>query len=226
MIADMDLYCELSKTLDKNGFSDCPRILVDNTESNRMDAFQGVNYFLSEAETDYIVLIHDDCHLLHDDIHTLSRCLSDLERRDPKWAVAGNAGADNKGVYQRISMPHIQNDGLQWNYPMKVDTVDENFVVVKRSANLAVSRDLHGFHLWAADLCMVAKMLGWRSYMINFHLWHGVPERADKIGTSAEKRDGTSYPSLADQVLLFQSKWSWLTFPRRWNTTCVQMQLG
>lgn len=226
MVTDLDLFMKLSDTLDRNGFGEeCQRFLVDNTQQNRMDAFQAVNFFLDAAETEYIIICHDDVYLLDDGRNRLEACIRELTAKDPHWAIAGNAGATIDAVYQRISMPHIQDDGRQHTYPIKVDTVDENFMVVRNDANLAVSRDLEGFHLWAADLCLHARLLGWSSWVINFHLWHGVAERQKVTGIGTRKK-GKNYPSLEEQAEKFCNKYAWMSTPRHWNTTCLNMQLG
>ena len=55
-------------------------------------------------------------------------------------------------------------------FPARVSAVDENFIVVRRDANLAVSNNLRGFHLYGADLCIIAEILGYTCYAIDFHL--------------------------------------------------------
>lgn len=57
-------------------------------------------------------------------------------------------------------------------FPASVTSVDENFIVVKRRANISLSGDLRGFHLYGADICIVADILGYNSYVIDFHLRH------------------------------------------------------
>ena len=46
------------------------------------------------------------------------------------------------------------------------------FIVVKRSANLSLSRNLKGFHLYGTDICLVAELLGYSAYAIDFKLLH------------------------------------------------------
>jgi hypothetical protein len=53
-----------------------------------------------------------------------------------------------------------------------VQALDENFMIVRRSANLALSHDLQGFHLYGTDMCLIADVLGRSLYVIDFHLRH------------------------------------------------------
>lgn len=56
--------------------------------------------------------------------------------------------------------------------PLKTATVDENFILVKNEANLALSANLEGFHLYGADICLIADILGYTCYVIDFRLVH------------------------------------------------------
>ena len=109
---------------------------------------------------------------MQDDRKKLDAALEDLDQLDPNWGVCGNGG----GVYPgrlalRLTDPH-GDDQFTERLPIKVRGLDENFLIVRRDANLAVSRDLHGFHLYGADLCIVAHFLGYSTYVIDFHLRH------------------------------------------------------
>ena len=61
--------------------------------------------------------------------------------------------------------------------------LDENFMVVRRSANLCLSHDLSGYHMYGPDLCLMAQIAGYRCYVIDFHLRHA---SAGKIDASFE----------------------------------------
>jgi len=69
--------------------------------------------------------------------------------------------------------------------PQKVRTLDENFIVIKKSANLALSHDLKGFHLYGTDLCQIASILGYSAYVIDFHLYHKSAGTVDKRFTES-----------------------------------------
>ena len=95
-----------------------------------------------------------------------------MENTDPDWAALGNAGSINI-KYRGLHL--VQGDGKEWSeelLPLRAQSLDENFIVVKNSANLALSADLEGFHLYGADICFVADVLGYNSYVIDFKLHH------------------------------------------------------
>ncbi|MGZ3751750.1 MAG: hypothetical protein ACXVAU_10770, partial [Mucilaginibacter sp.] len=64
--------------------------------------------------------------------------------------------------------------------PLITETVDENFILVKKEANLTLSADLEGFHLYGTDICLIADILGYTSYVIDFKLMHKSDGNADE----------------------------------------------
>ena len=56
--------------------------------------------------------------------------------------------------------------------PIRVNSLDENFIVVRKDANLALSHDLRGFHMYGTELCVIASILGLTAYVVDFHLRH------------------------------------------------------
>jgi hypothetical protein len=57
-------------------------------------------------------------------------------------------------------------------FPVQAVSLDENWLLVKRAANLALSRNLHGFHHYGVELCLNAAILGWSTYVVDFFLRH------------------------------------------------------
>jgi hypothetical protein len=167
-------YSEMVESFVSHGFTpaDCEYLYLDNSESNRFDAFRGYNIFLSEARGDFIILCHQDILLLDDGRAELEQRLDELTAHDPKWALCGNAGgvAFNRWAV-RISDRFGTNQSIG-AFPVHVTALDENFILVKREANLASSSDLSGFHFYGADLCIVADFLGRSAWVIDFHLCH------------------------------------------------------
>ena len=160
--------------LDTDGLlaTDCEYLYLDNSGGNALSAYHGLNRLLDEAEGSTIILCHQDVRLLEDGRAELDARLSELERNHPEWALAGNAGGTGPGrLALRISDPHGQDLNVG-QFPEQVHSLDENFIVVRRSARLSLSRDLDGFHFYGTDLCLQAELAGWTAHVIDFHLRH------------------------------------------------------
>lgn len=174
LVTNMDEYREMVSSFQTAGFNDekAEFLYANNTQGNRYDGFSGVKHFLTHAIGQYIIICHQDILLTHDTIETLLARLEELSTLDPNWAIVGNAGYQgltHKAV--RISDPYGQNTSIG-TFPSRVQTLDENFLVIRKSANLSISNDLYGFHFYGADLCLIADMLGYNAYVIDFHLYH------------------------------------------------------
>ena len=158
-----------------HGFTprDTEYLVVDNSSQNQADAYVAYNAFLVEARAPYIVLCHQDVLLLDEGRKELDALLVELHARDENWGLCGNAGVKEDGtIALRITDPRTANGKAGGPFPARVATLDENFIVVRRAANLALSRDLAGFHMYGTDLCIISHVLGWSAYVISFHLLH------------------------------------------------------
>ncbi len=180
LVTDPDEYQVMKDSFVAAGFDDAQFIYADNSNGNKYDGYQAVNLFLDRAEAKYIIICHQDIELRFDDITVLRERIDALESKDEAWAIAGNAGYSNLAQPAMcISDPygsHRQKGVL----PQKVRSLDENFIIIKKSANLCVSHDLQGFHFYATDLCQVAHIVGRSSYVIDFHLYHKSAGTIDK----------------------------------------------
>ena len=158
------------------GFSpdDTEFLFSDNTGGNQLDAYRGYNLFLQTARGEFIVLCHQDILLDHDRREILEQRIRELDALDPAWALLGNAGCTQRfGLpITAIKISHPSGPETIGTFPTRVESLDENFIVVKRSANLALSHDLSGFHFYGTDLCRLAKILGCTAYAVDFHLLH------------------------------------------------------
>lgn len=167
-------YEEMVNSFKKAGFSDGNSEFnyIDNSNGNSEDAYSGLNKFLNLSNGEYIIICHQDVLLKYDNVEILQKCLQELDALDPDWAIVGNAGFNNfTEAYYRISDPHGENTKTG-KLPSRVKSLDENFLVVKNEANLTLSHNLKGFHLYATDLVTIAYILGWNAYVVNFHLYH------------------------------------------------------
>jgi hypothetical protein len=191
MVTDKDEYRRMVAALREAGFGDddCEYIFADNSRGNRYDAFEAYNRFLLEARGRYVILCHQDILPLTDGRRQLDERLGELTRLDPSWGLCGNAGVSERGrLAVRITDPHQANRNEGGPFPVKVMSLDENFIVVRREANLALSRDLSGFHWYGADLSILAEIIGYGAYVIDFHLLHKSAGRPDDTFFAGRER--------------------------------------
>lgn len=203
LVTDWTHYKAMTDTFISNGFGthDCEYLVVDNTGADQTSAYEGLNRILNQARGQYVILCHQDIRLLEDDRSVLDLRLSELEILNPNWAVVGNAGGGEPGrLILRISDPHGK-DQRQGSFPSLVNSVDENFIVIKRSSRLGFSRNLGGFHFYGADICLLADIIGYSSYVIDFHLLHLSP------GNTKSTEYAVGYSQ-------FEQKWSTALRPR------------
>lgn len=180
----------------RGGFDEahCEVLVIDNARANKADAYVGLNEFLQAAAGRYVILSHQDVLLLDDGRIDLEDRFEELTRIDPHWGVCGNAGysATNEPVLflsHPVSDDHVRGGP----FPARVVSLDENFMVVRKEANLALSRDLRGFHHYGADLCTIADVLGWTAYVVAFKLRHLSPGTVDRSYAESADRFGRKY---------------------------------
>jgi hypothetical protein len=214
LVTDHGEYAEMVGSFRAGGFdgADCEYLYLDNSEGNAFDAFKGSNIFLLEAAGDFIILCHQDVLLLEDGRAVLEARMAELDGLDPSWALCGNAGGTAAGeLVMRISDPHGADQ--RWGtFPSRATALDENFIVVRRDANLALSHDLTGFHVYGADLCIIADVLGRSAWVIDFHLRHKSPGRYE--------------PAFFAAVRDTEDKYRRAFRPRRVTTTCTNFLLA
>lgn len=189
-----DQYAAMLRSYRAAGFGDdCEYLCIDNSSGNVHDAFSGYNAFLLEAQGEFIILTHQDVELAFDDRVVLERRLRELTTLDPAWGVCGNSGGVALGHNAiRITDPH-HSDVRMGPFPQQVFSLDENFMIARRSANLCVSRDLSGYHMYGPDLCVMADLAGYRCYVIDFHLRHLSGGRLDTGFHEAAERFREKY---------------------------------
>lgn len=166
-------YAEMVQSFIAAGFDPafCEFLYLDNSVTNKFDAYRGYNLFLNRARGERIILCHQDILLLDHRLEDLEQCIQELDARDPHWALLGNAGGVALGN-TACRITDVDGDHNSGIFPTEVGTLDENFILVKNAANLSLSRDLHGYHLYGTDLCLIARLLGYRAWVVNFNLFH------------------------------------------------------
>lgn len=168
-------YEEMLASFIEKGFdtTSCEFLHIDNSEICEFEAYAGLNTFLQQAKGEYVILCHQDIILHDNNKQDLLNIIMQIEQKDPNWAILANAGGVNlKWIATHITEGSTGIVREEKDAPLQVKTVDENFIVVKKSANLALSRDLSGFHFYGTDLCLVADVLGYTAYTIPFNIIH------------------------------------------------------
>ncbi|MGV3640113.1 MAG: hypothetical protein ACO1NZ_06300 [Adhaeribacter sp.] len=210
LVGNLAEYALLLDSCRKAGFDagNSEFLYVDNSQGNKYDAYAGLNKLVAKASGTYILLVHQDVEFIFDAEPVLRQRLAEMDRLDPRWAVLGNAGgADVKREYHRLSYPHGSvNRGP---FPQKVSSLDENFLLLKKSAGLGFSPDLQGFHLYGTDLCLQAEQKGFSCYVIDFHLLH--------------KSTGNINESFYQAREAFMRRYAPHLRPRYIRTTCTTM---
>ncbi len=174
LVTNFDEYLEMIQSAKLAGFDreDVEYFYIDNIGQNSEDGFSGINKAFKNVNGKYLIFCHQDIVFKFDNIDKLDECIADLEEKDPNWAVVGNAGKKENGeIILRITDPHGDNSKLG-SFPEEVVSLDENFLVLNRSVSLSTSFDLKGFHLYGLDICRNANYLGYKNYVIDFHLLH------------------------------------------------------
>ena len=198
LVTRLEQYIPFVESFTAGGFTqeNSRYLYISNIGSNAFEAYAGLNLMIAQATTPYIILCHQDLTLIKDGYADLLTRLGELDQLDPHWAVAGNAGGIGKGQYAM----HITSlDSRVTNLgtlPAKVESLDENFIILKRSANIGFSRDLSGFHLYGTDIVIQAMMRGYTSYAIDFHLHHHGEGKMDKTFYECQAALETKYNRL------------------------------
>lgn len=152
-------------------------ILVDNRSGNYRSAAEALNYGAQKATNDYLMFVHQDVDLVYPEcIMDVEGIVEDLDN----VGVAGVAGyTETSGkhvMYSNIKDGYPPEDvGVNLDYPMEVQTVDECLFVVSRSMFNELKFDettCPDWHLYGADYCLDTKKLGKIVYVIPLSIYH------------------------------------------------------
>jgi len=174
LVSNPSLYRDMVSSFREAGFSEdlCEFLYVDNSGENRFDAYRGLNFLISRAKGEILILCHQDL-LAYDPVSELDRKLAELTEIDPDWGLAGNAGycAERGHMVECISdMGGYERRTCQ--LPAPVISLDENFIVMRHSVRIGPSANLEGFHMYGTDMVVQAAVSGRKSYVIEFHAEH------------------------------------------------------
>ncbi|MEO6582992.1 MAG: hypothetical protein ABIO05_01635 [Ferruginibacter sp.] len=164
-------YELMKESFIKNGFTEhCEFLIADNISRNNFNPYQALRRFMQEATGRYLVVVHQDVRCI-DSCEKLLAKLQALQTQDNSWAVCGNAGGNG---YKDFSFS-IKNKGKikkSDKLPARVTSLDENFLIIRSDCGLAISADIEFFHFYGTDLCLLADILGFTCYVIDFMVNH------------------------------------------------------
>jgi hypothetical protein len=180
LVADQTKYDRLLASFARLGFTpeNTEFLAADNRNGNVFDGYTWTKTLLAHARGRYVIFCHDDVELIEDGYDALLGWTDWLDRHDPSWLLAGVAGGIYKpgGFKHRQLALHISDingaDRRRGTVPGRVETLDECFILMRRTRPVISSYDLNGFHYYGPDICLQAELLGGSSYAIDFHLWH------------------------------------------------------
>lgn len=213
VVNDAAQYAEMIQSFQAGGFTavaGCEFLYLDNRSGNQYEPYSGYNLFLRVARGHYVILCHQDVFLIEDGFDRLNAVIEELDAIDPDWGLFGNSGG-----YWPCQMAIRIRDKIGDNQfrgaplPRRCYSLDENFIVVRADANLALSKDLGGFHLYGTELCLVAAALGHHSYVVDFYLYHAGNAIIDK-----------SYGRIRSAMI---QKYSRASAPRMLRSPCSEM---
>ncbi len=204
-------YQEMIQSFVRKGFTTkkCEYLFIDNSDKTTFEAYEGLNIFLQKAQGKYVILCHQDIVIHDSNYDNLIRCIQEIDSKDEAWGLLGNAGGLNlKWIGTHITEGKTGIVRTEKKLPLKTITLDENFIVVKKSANIALSNNLQGFHFYGTDICLVAKFLGFNSYLINFNVLHKSNGKKDRSFFEIETKIKKKYHQA------FRGKYITTTFSR------------
>jgi hypothetical protein len=174
-VTDEEKYAAMRNAFEEAGFGPDHATFIRLENRGRQsdpEPYSTITKLIETVSEPLFILCHQDVrpdcgHRLPD----LERAITELDRLDGKWAVAGNAGGSQAlRMVRRLTDPH--GESTEAHLPRRVQSLDENLLVIKARTGISCSPGLRGFHYYGSDLCLNARAAGYRSYVIDFHLRH------------------------------------------------------
>jgi len=136
-------------------------------------AAKAYNPAIARSANDLMVFLHQDIYLPAGWMERLHSWISQLDRQDPAWGVAGCWGTTQGGAgFGHVYSPGVGVLGTCFDDPQPVQALDEIVLIMRRSRGLRFDQGLEHFHFYGADLCLTAHSRGLRSYAISAFCVH------------------------------------------------------
>lgn len=143
-------------------------------ERDAVSAAAGYNAGMKKSSGDILIFAHQDVYLPEGWFDQLLQAVDYLNEEEPLWAVLGVYGNGPNG----IGHGHLYSTGLgcivgaPLMHPIKIQTLDEVVLVLRRSAGLCFDERLPGFHLYGADICLEAYRRGLTCHVVEAFCIH------------------------------------------------------
>ena len=136
-------------------------------QSDFRSAAEAYNDAIERADSELLVFAHQDMIFPKSWLADLTQAVEWLDANDPQWGVLGCYGVTEEGVGRGcIYSPGRGLIGKALQQPIRVQTLDEIVLVIRRSSGLRFDPDLPHFHLYGTDICLRAAQRGMTSYVI------------------------------------------------------------
>jgi hypothetical protein len=155
LVQDAGRYQGLLDSFERNGFTaeNSEFLAADNRDQNQFDGYSWLKHLLAEARGRFVIFTHDDIELVDEGFDQLLGWTRWLDETDPAWLVAGVAG----GVWHHPSRPRpalalrisdkFGANRRRGTLPARVESLDECFIMMRRTRPVISSYDLTGFLL-------------------------------------------------------------------------------
>jgi len=191
-------------------------ITVENTANlSYANLSEAINAGLAQARHELLVVVHEDVYLPPEWQTCFEVSLQALEEHDPRWGVVGTAGWTEEGkLVGHFRDPHGSRNTFGDTKFMEVKRIDEQVMVLRKSAGLRPDPQLPSIHNIGRDLPLVAKANGLRTYVIDAQSIHKYADAEgnliQKVEDSPKILDRKTYTYLADKACsdeYFYQKW-------------------
>lgn len=186
-VTDDGLYEGMATSFTDAGFN--ADLFVRLTDVND-DPYAAITRIGRESQARYPILCHQDVRTDRGrGAEALSAAVTELDRIDPSWVVAGNVGCTRSGRGVRRLVDRYGQAGSEprESLPQPVVSLDENFLIFNGRNSPSCSAGLSGFHLYGTDVCLRALLSGGAAYVIDFPVTHlgGKTDSAAEVARAA-----------------------------------------
>ena len=145
-------------------------LYFDNTLANK-SVPSVYNEMIGQTESEVLIFVHQDVICGNTWLEKVMEQISIIERRDRRWGILGVMGVRGNGAFVgNIIDPHTERKfGI---LPCPVRSLDEVCLIIRRESGLMFDESVGGFHLYGADICLQAGLMGMKCYAIDASLKH------------------------------------------------------